>query len=93
MIVLWSTFKKLENKFEFLESKYYRLLNEYTVLVREINRKGGRNFLDNARLPALTSSEFTQEDIKRLIQLCHPDKHNNSTIAKEITAKLLKHRK
>ncbi len=33
---------------------------------------------------------LTQEDIKRLIRLAHPDKHKNSQASTEITAKLLR---
>lgn len=29
------------------------------------------------------------KDIKKLLQLCHPDKHNGSNLASEMTSKLL----
>ena len=36
------------------------------------------------------SYEFTKEDIKKLLILCHPDKHEGKNIATEITTKLNK---
>jgi len=33
--------------------------------------------------------QFSQEDIKRLLRLCHPDRHDNSDAANEMTKKLL----
>ncbi len=38
-------------------------------------------------------SQFSQEDIKALIRLCHPDKHNGSEAATRLTGKLLEMRK
>lgn len=39
------------------------------------------------------AAQFSQEEIKRLIRLCHPDKHNGSEAAHSITQKLLEMRK
>jgi regulatory protein YycI of two-component signal transduction system YycFG len=36
-----------------------------------------------------TNKQFTQDEIKRLILLCHPDKHQGKQIAHELTHKLL----
>lgn len=62
---------------------YHNLLAEYNKLVELINAKGGEAFLNS-------SSQFTPEQIDRLIRLCHPDKHGNSEAANEMTAALLK---
>ncbi len=35
------------------------------------------------------AGEFSDEDVDRLIRLCHPDKHNGSEASNAITAKLL----
>lgn len=37
----------------------------------------------------LSESQFSQDEIKRLIRLCHPDKHQNSDSANEMLKKLL----
>ncbi len=34
-------------------------------------------------------SQLSEEDVHRLLQLCHPDKHNGSSLAVEMTQKLL----
>ena len=75
-------------------SKYLRLqriaedlANKWSDLVDQINAKGGQNFLDNAVLNP--QPQFSQEDIRRLISLCHPDKHDGKQIAVEMTQKLL----
>lgn len=34
-------------------------------------------------------AQFTEEEIARLLRLCHPDKHGNSSAANEMTRKLL----
>lgn len=36
------------------------------------------------------SSQFTKEEIERLIRLCHPDKHGGNKAATEMTQKLLR---
>lgn len=35
------------------------------------------------------SPQLSQDDIKRMLILCHPDKHGGKTIATEVTQKLL----
>lgn len=67
--------------------KYSSLLQEYNALVDMINKKGGRQFLDHAVIAP--PPQFTQEEIRILIQLCHPDKHNGKESAANITKKLL----
>ncbi len=71
------------------KAKYNELMIEfndatqkYNQLVSFINSKGGQAFLDNG-------IHFNDTDIKRLISLCHPDKHNNRNAAKEMTQRLL----
>lgn len=67
-----------------LSKQYSALLNEWNALVEKINAKGGKEFLNGAPPPALTD-----KDIKAMLMLCHPDKHNGSKVASEITVKLL----
>lgn len=35
------------------------------------------------------NSDFSREELDKLIRLCHPDKHGNSKASTEITQKLL----
>ncbi len=88
-----------ELKYHTLYLKYLDLLlehkeltNKWNELVSLINSKGGQDFL-NGRKPSMSTqsqSQFTQEDIKKLINLCHPDKHGGKNMASEMTAKLIK---
>jgi len=43
--------------------------------------------------PGVAHSQFSPQEIERLIRLCHPDKHDSSTAANEMTARLLSLRK
>lgn len=69
-------------------SKYENLLIEYNKLIDIINKKGGKQFLDHATI-CQKGLDISQDDLKILIQLCHPDKHNGKVSAVEITKKLL----
>lgn len=73
--------------------KYASLLDEFNKLVDVINKKGGKQFLDHGVLPQNLPDQFSQEEIRTLINLCHPDKHNGKESAVEITKKLLNLRK
>ena len=60
------------------------LLAEWNSLVNKINARGGDAFLYGTQ-----SNQFSQDEIKTLINLCHPDKHQQKKSAVEITQKLL----
>lgn len=85
MIVLSSTHRQLELRHWELEARYGLLLAKWNALVTRINKKGGEEFLDGEGAPRLS-----QDDIKRLLMLCHPDKHDGKSAAVEMTQKLLK---
>lgn len=72
-----------------VEFKYYSLLKEWNKLINRINALGGESFLEGK---SKQSSQFTQDEIRTLIRLCHPDKHAGSAAANEMTQKLLKMR-
>lgn len=44
--------------------------------------------LQKKNLP--TTQSFTQEEVKKLLILCHPDKNNQSKLSVEMTQKILK---
>ena len=87
MFVLQSTYQKLLNEHRELAEYNNRLLNNWNHLVKRINAKGGEDFLNNATLTP--PPVFSQKDILRLLQLCHPDKHDGKPMAVEMTQKLL----
>jgi hypothetical protein len=72
---------------------YKELQDKWNTLVRRINEKGGEDFLERGVLPEDLPPQFTQEEIRRLILLCHPDKHDGKIIAVEMTQKLIRMRK
>lgn len=59
--------------------KYSKLIDEYNDLVEEINRKGGREFLNHAKIPGKSqqNTNLTQSQLKTLLILVHPDKHGS----------------
>lgn len=86
MFVRESRYRKLQLDYITIEANHAILLAKWNNLVERINRKGGEKFLNSE------SQQFTPDEIKTLIKLCHPDKHGGSEDAKEITVKLLKMR-
>lgn len=74
---LCEEYKRSRDRHMELESEYWDKYIAYKLLYSE------------ARKSQSTSSQFSQEELKRLVSLCHPDKHSNSKAANEMTAKLL----
>lgn len=85
MFVRQSKYDRLEVKYYGVLRNYDSLLSQWNSLIAEINKKGGRDFLDSN-----LKSQFSKEDIDKLILLCHPDKHNGKRLAVDLTSKLLK---
>lgn len=71
--------------------EHEHLERKWASLVNQINRKGGQEFLDRGSMGG-SKSKFSGQDLKSLITLCHPDKHKGSSLATEITQKLLEMR-
>lgn len=90
MFVTKTKYNEVKLKKDLAEAELSALIESYNVLVRKIKRG---DFSQRYVLPTEKSSEFTQEELAKLIRLCHPDKHNGSSAANEMTLKLLKLRK
>ena len=93
MLVRQSTYDRVRRERDEAETlalvwkiKYSNLLDEWNTLVEVINAKGGKDFLDRGN----TQTQFTEDEIRKLLQLCHPDKHDGKQMAVDMTAKLLK---
>jgi hypothetical protein len=69
---------------------YTDLQRKWNDLVERVNEKGGEAFLERGVLPDDAPPQFTPEEIRNLIFLCHPDRHNGKAIAVQMTQKLLK---
>jgi hypothetical protein len=84
MFVLAKTARDWQARYYASELERLELLQKWNELVTKINAKGGAPFLDGDG-PA----QLDGEDIKRLLMLCHPDKHGGKKMAEEMTQKLL----
>jgi hypothetical protein len=73
-------------------NKFNRLVREFNSLAMWIKVRGGTAVIDQQMAKACNVT-FTPDEIKSMIRLCHPDKHNGSTVANVITTKLLQMRK
>lgn len=82
-----------EAKARSIQAKYDQLSEEWNKLARILNRKGGWEFLNNAVMPDKLPNQFSQDEIRSLIRLCHPDRHGGSDAATKLTQKLLGMRK
>jgi histidinol dehydrogenase len=73
-----------------LQEKHNAQVEKWNALVAEVNRKGGQAFLDfGVRIDQMPAAQFTADELKTLLQLCHPDKHDGKESAVRITQKLL----
>lgn len=64
---------------------YFALLKKWNKVVAQINSIGGEAVLTGS----YKSNQFSQDEISKLILLCHPDKHDGKPMANEMTAKLI----
>lgn len=72
---------------------YTTLRQQMDDLVEIINDKGGADFLRHGVMPCEIPSPLSKDDIRRLLMLVHPDKHDGKSMAVEMTQKLLKIRR
>lgn len=69
------------------QTRHAQLQKEWNNLVDRINAKGGETFLKHGTVHS-APQQFGDEDLRRLIQLCHPDKHANSELSQRMTTLL-----
>lgn len=79
--------KELEAKVKELELAHSFLLHKWNNLVRQINEKGGQAFL-NGMVPSPGNKQFTDAELRSILQLVHPDKHGGKASAIAITQKI-----
>lgn len=85
MLALQSTVTKLQAQLLASRLELAVHIREWNALVERINAKGGEDFLSGKT----QAKQLSEEDIKRLLMLCHPDKHDGKPMAVEMTKKLL----
>lgn len=87
MFVRKSTYDELRARFEASEcarkhffNEYQALRHKWNALVDRINTLGGESLFEQP--------QFTDDELRKMLMLCHPDKHNGKQMAVDITAKL-----
>ena len=60
-----------------LNTRLLNVVNSYNLLKSEYTRLQGNQ-----------THNFTKDELRDLRKLCHPDKHNNSDLATQLTAKI-----
>lgn len=98
MFVSKSKYDKLKANLDFLTIKYNQIDSQLFItrtkwnkLVKLINSKGGQEFLDDATIGG--QEQFTDEELRSLLQLVHPDKHGGKASAVRLTQKINQLRK
>lgn len=98
MFVLQSTYDKVvrERNHEargviHWQIKHTELMSRWNQLVQRINDKGGEDFLLYGKIDktvAKTVHQFTDDELRSLLQLVHPDKHGGKQSAVVLTQKI-----
>jgi hypothetical protein len=88
MFVRESRYNRLLTQYYDISHKYKMLLSEWNALVSKINKKGGDDFLKHATIGG--ESRFTDDELRSLRALIHPDRHDNKPVSHELTAKVNK---
>lgn len=84
MFVSRKKYERLHREKMEIFTEFHALLHKWNTLVTEINAKGGQEFLNG-----YDKQELTDDEIKKLLSLCHPDKHDGKRLAEDMTKKLL----
>ncbi len=92
MFVTTTRYNNLLEDYKTLKTEFSQQITKWNDLVTTINNKGGEDFLENAQI-LQDKVLLEKSDIKKLISLCHPDKHRGKDTAIEMTQKLLLVRK
>lgn len=71
------------------QMRHIELQTKWNNLVDRINVLGGEEFLQTARMTGRDNpSQFTDDELRSLLQLVHPDKHGGKQSAVVLTQKI-----
>ena len=87
MLVFQSKYEGVLKRAIRAEAHLYALQDQWNKLVLRVNAKGGESFLSKAVIRPVP--QFTEDELAKLVLLCHPDKHDGKPMATEMTQKLL----
>lgn len=92
-IVLWLSLIGLRAKHRALYLEYAKNVTDYNTLclrlsLAEFEASKWRKYAVLAKQGSADTG-LGEKDIKALLSLCHPDKHNNSQLATRMTQRLL----
>ena len=79
---------EVEKRCDLAEKQYYYCLNtaaEYRKKYERVLKLATEQQIHTRPAPP----QFSAEEIKRLVRLCHPDRHNNSEASVKMTQKLM----
>lgn len=69
-----------------LTSIHRRLMSEANMKIIDLSLKVISLKMQVERAPVReVGAQFTPEQLRKMVQLCHPDKHNGSKLAVEVT--------
>lgn len=71
-----------------LTDKLERLTKKWDDLVTQVNKKGGQQFLDGPSYKDRMKQQFTDDELRSLLQLVHPDRHHGKESAVKMTQKI-----
>lgn len=92
MFVLKSKYKSIEKTLAVSEDKLSEMRYAFNCLVDEYNRlvrKYNQNIDEQKKLRSGYRINIDESDLKKILILCHPDKHGGKAMAHEVTQKLL----
>jgi len=78
LMVVIVKYLNLQVQHQDLEIKHWELIDKWNILAKRVNAQNKKPQLIDQKL------------VKQLIVFCHPDKHDNSARAKELTQELLR---
>lgn len=82
-----------------LKSKFLKVVEDNLRLRRDLEVEQNRAlhwYAESLRIleeSKVKEPQFSEDDLRRLLQLCHPDKHNGKQMAINMTVKIQKLRK
>lgn len=91
MFTLNSTHDRLKRELESFKAKHSALTIRWNELVARVNAHGGEAFLDgDVPHPWLKKEElqFTQDELRSLIQIVHPDRNGGSEVSTRLSKKI-----